>query len=109
MGQFNYGKAGILDATHTRLFTFSSIQRLLRDAGFRIKQVRGIPAPFPKAFGEGLLGRALLKANELGIALSPTLFSYQVFIVAESTPDVDFVLASSRAQSQSKAAHSLAS
>ena len=33
-GQFNYGKAGILDRTHTRLFTFRSISHLLRDAGF---------------------------------------------------------------------------
>src|SRR5262249_4558948 len=95
-GQFNYGKAGILDATHTRLFTFRSIQRLLRDAGFRIKEVRGVPAPFPKVFGNGLLGTGLLKANELGIRLSRTLFSYQIFIVAETTPDVDFVLANSK-------------
>jgi glycosyltransferase involved in cell wall biosynthesis/2-polyprenyl-3-methyl-5-hydroxy-6-metoxy-1,4-benzoquinol methylase len=104
VGQFNYGKAGILDATHTRLFTFRSIQRLLRDAGFRVKEVRGVPAPFPKVFGENPLGLGLLKANELAIALSKTLFSYQVFIVAESTPDVDFVLADSKEQSTSKAA-----
>jgi glycosyltransferase involved in cell wall biosynthesis len=104
VGQFNYGKAGILDATHTRLFTFRSIQRLLRDAGFRVKEVRGVPAPFPKVFGENALGLGLLKANELAISLSKTLFSYQVFIVAESTPDVDFVLAHSKEQSTSKAA-----
>src|SRR6185437_9548148 len=29
LGQFNYGKRGILDMTHTRLFTFSSFRRLL--------------------------------------------------------------------------------
>ena len=28
-GQFNYGKKGILDATHTRLFTFRSLDELL--------------------------------------------------------------------------------
>ena len=27
-GQFNYGKRGILDLTHTRLFTFESFRRL---------------------------------------------------------------------------------
>ncbi|MBL8957884.1 MAG: glycosyltransferase [Myxococcaceae bacterium] len=104
LGQFNYGKAGILDATHTRLFTFSSIERLLRDAGFKVKQVRGVPAPFPKVFGENLLGLGLLKANELAIAVAPTLFSYQVFIVAESTPDVDFVLAHAKSASGAKVA-----
>jgi glycosyltransferase involved in cell wall biosynthesis len=104
LGQFNYGKAGILDATHTRLFTFRSIQRLLRDAGFRIKEVRGVPAPFPKVFGDGLLGMGLLKANELAIKLSGTLFAYQIFIVAEATPDVDFVLANAKEQSKKRAA-----
>jgi len=108
LGQFNYGKAGILDATHTRLFTFSSIQRLLRDAGFKLKTVRGVPAPFPKVFGNNALGLGLLKLNELGIKLAPTLFSYQVFIVAESTPDVEFVLADSKSSSQSRAARTKA-
>ena len=52
-GQFNYGKAGILDRTHTRLFTFRSLRHLLDDAGFRIKEMRGVPAPFPKVLGNG--------------------------------------------------------
>jgi glycosyltransferase involved in cell wall biosynthesis len=90
-GQFNYGKAGILDRTHTRLFTFRSIRHLLRDAGFRIKEVRGVPGPFPKAFG-GPLGRLGLVANQGLIRLSRTLFAYEIFIEAESTPDVDFLV-----------------
>jgi len=102
--QFNYGKAGILDATHTRLFTFRSIQRLLKDAGYRIRKCAGVPAPFPEVFGQNALGLGLLKRNELAIGLSKTLFSYQVFIVAESTPDVDFVLDDSKEQSTSRSA-----
>jgi glycosyltransferase involved in cell wall biosynthesis len=104
LGQLNYGKVGILSSTHTRLFTFRSIQRLLRDAGFRIQEVRGVPAPFPKVFGQGALGMGLLKANELAIKVSRTLFAYQVFVVAESTPGVDFVLASSKEQSRRRGA-----
>jgi glycosyltransferase involved in cell wall biosynthesis len=99
LGQFNYGKAGILDRTHTRLFTFRSIRHLLRDAGFRIHRVRGVPAPFPKVFGDGWLGRALLAANRALIAVSKTLFAYQIYVEAESTPDVDFVLRDTRARS----------
>jgi glycosyltransferase involved in cell wall biosynthesis len=91
-GQFNYGKAGILDRTHTRLFTFRSLRRLLEDAGFRITVMRGVPAPFPKVFGDGVLGRLGLSVNRLLIAVSRTLFSYQIYVVAESTPDVDFIL-----------------
>ncbi len=95
-GQFNYGKAGILDRTHARLFTFRSLRRLLVDSGLRIREIRGIPAPFPKAVGENALGTGLLRLNQALIRVSPTLFSYQIFVEAETTPDVAYVLADSR-------------
>jgi 2-polyprenyl-3-methyl-5-hydroxy-6-metoxy-1,4-benzoquinol methylase len=95
LGQFNYGKAGILDRTHTRLFTFRSLNRLLRDAGFKVREVRGVPAPFPKVFGDNVLGRGLTRLNQLAIGVSKPLFSYQIFVVAESSPDVNFVLSNS--------------
>ena len=98
-GQFNYGKAGILDRTHTRLFTFRSIRHLMRDAGFKIKTVKGVPAPFPKVLGEGLLGRAAVAVNLGLIGISKSLFSYQIFIEAESTPDVDFLVNDAHARS----------
>jgi glycosyltransferase involved in cell wall biosynthesis len=91
-GQFNYGKAGILDRTHTRLFTFRAAERLMKDAGFRIQSIKGVPAPFPKVLGNGLLGQTAIKANLALIGLSKTLFSYQIFIEAQSTPDVDFLV-----------------
>jgi glycosyltransferase involved in cell wall biosynthesis len=96
LGQFNYGKRGILDRTHTRLFTFRTFKQLLRDGGFRLREVRGVPAPFPKVLGNGLLGRAAIAVNLALIKLSKTLFSYQIFVVAETTPDVDFVLQATR-------------
>jgi glycosyltransferase involved in cell wall biosynthesis/2-polyprenyl-3-methyl-5-hydroxy-6-metoxy-1,4-benzoquinol methylase len=99
-GQFNYGKTGILDVTHTRLFTFRSLKRLLRDHGFRIKAMRGVPAPFPKAFGDGPLSRAALALNQALIGLSKTLFAYQIYVEAETTPDADFVLETSKAASR---------
>jgi glycosyltransferase involved in cell wall biosynthesis len=99
LGQFNYGKAGILDRTHKRLFTFRSLRHLLNDAGFRIKDVRGVPAPFPKVFGNGLLAKAALAFNRALIWVSPSLFSYQIFIQAEGTPDVDFILSNSKERS----------
>jgi 2-polyprenyl-3-methyl-5-hydroxy-6-metoxy-1,4-benzoquinol methylase len=98
-GQFNYGKTGILDLTHTRLFTFRSLRRLLRDHGFRIKTIRGVPAPFPKVFGDGRLARAALAVNQALIGLSKTLFAYQIYVEAETTPDADFVLETSKAAS----------
>jgi glycosyltransferase involved in cell wall biosynthesis len=91
-GQFNYGKVGILDRTHTRLLSFRSTRHLLRDSGYRIKSMRGVPAPFPKVLGNGRLGHLAVKANLVLIKLSKTLFSYQIYVEAETTPDVSFVL-----------------
>ena len=91
-GQFNYGKKGILDVTHTRLFTFRSISELLKQAGYKIRDVRGIPAPFPVALGNNLLSRALVALNIALIRLSKGLFSYQIFVCAEAMPTVNNLL-----------------
>jgi glycosyltransferase involved in cell wall biosynthesis len=104
LGQFNYGRAGILDRTHTRLFTFRSVRHLLRDAGFRIQVLRGIPAPAPKVLGLGWAGRLALAVNQALIRLSRSLFSYQIYVEAETTPDVDFVLADAKRHSAERAA-----
>ena len=92
MGQFNYGKKGILDVTHTRLFTFQSIGELLTQSGYKILEVRGIPAPFPVALGYTFLARALLSLNRALIWLSKGLFAYQIFIRAEAKPTVNNLL-----------------
>ena len=101
-GQFNYGKAGILDHTHRRLFTFRALRHLLRDAGFRITAVKGVPGPFPKIL-PGKLGLGAIAVNEVLIGLSKSLFSYQIYVEAESTPHVDFVLRDSKERSAARA------
>ena len=102
-GQFNYGKNGILDRTHTRLLSFRSTRHLLRDSGFRIKAIRGVPAPFPKVLGDGRLGRFAVKANLALIKISKSLFSYQIYVEAETTPDVSFVLRDTQEKSAQRA------
>jgi 2-polyprenyl-3-methyl-5-hydroxy-6-metoxy-1,4-benzoquinol methylase len=92
LGQFNYGKRGILDVTHKRLLTFASLRRLLEQGGFRIVSVRGIAAPFPLALGEGWLGRAAVAVNRFLIGLWKALFSYQILMVAEPRPTVESLL-----------------
>jgi glycosyltransferase involved in cell wall biosynthesis len=91
-GQFNYGKRGTLDLTHTRLFTFTSLRRLLDSTGFNIIEVKGIPAPFPLAVGDNWLGHALLKLNLLLIRLSKSLFSYQIAVVARPVPTLEILV-----------------
>ena len=92
LGHFNYGRKGILDRTHTRLFTFASLKELFDQTGYRVLEVRGIPAPFPKALGDNLLGRGLVVLNQILIKLLPGLFSYQIFIRAEALPTVPALL-----------------
>jgi len=92
LGQFNYGKRGILDLTHKRLFTFASIGHLLEQRGFHVSTHVGIPAPFPVALGRGFLSRFLLALNSMLLRLLPTLFSYQILVVAEPRPSLEILL-----------------
>jgi glycosyltransferase involved in cell wall biosynthesis len=104
-GAFNYGKSGILDRTHTRLFTFSSLRRLFQQAGFDVSIMRGIPAPFPLALGRSSrLGRLLLRANVALIRLSRGAFSYQIMAVARPRPTVGSILRRTLEHSESRAA-----
>jgi 2-polyprenyl-3-methyl-5-hydroxy-6-metoxy-1,4-benzoquinol methylase len=92
LGYFNYGARGILDLTHTRLFTFASFRALFEQAGFQIEEVRGIPAPFPLAIGDNWLGRSLLAINRMLITVSRSLFSYQIFMVVRPLPTLEWLL-----------------
>jgi glycosyltransferase involved in cell wall biosynthesis/2-polyprenyl-3-methyl-5-hydroxy-6-metoxy-1,4-benzoquinol methylase len=92
LGQFNYGKRGVLDLTHTRLFTFKSFRRLFEQAGFRVVESRGVPGPFPLALGDNWLSRALVGLNQLLIGLASGLFSYQLFFVVEPMPSLEYLL-----------------
>ena len=94
-GQFNYGKRGILDLTHTRLFTFHSFQELFLKNGFEIEMVKGIPGPYPLAFKNKYISHFLIYLNKLLIGISKGLFSYQIFIVAKPLPTVGYLLSRS--------------
>ncbi len=93
LGQFNYGKRGILDITHTRLFTFSSLKQLFEQSGFRVSSIVGIPAPFPLVLGSGAASRSLLWINQLLIKVSRGMFSYQSFLEINPQPSLDYLLA----------------
>ena len=102
LGQFNYGKRGILDLTHTRLFTFASFRRCLEQAGFRISEIKGIPAPFPRAFGDNRISRFLVAVNSLLVRVARGLFSYQIFVTMKPVPGVAFLLDSAMEESARK-------
>jgi hypothetical protein len=103
LGRFNYGKRGILDLTHTRLYTFKTLRHLFDQCGFRITRIEGIPAPFPLALGDNRLARAAMRVNELLIRVAPGLFSYQIFMVATPRPTVEALLDNSISESTKRA------
>jgi glycosyltransferase involved in cell wall biosynthesis len=96
LGQFNYGKRGILDLTHSRLFTFASFRRLFEQGGFRVRAMQGIPGPFVLIFGVGLFGRMVMALNRGLMRIARGLFSYQMFFVVEPQPSLEYLLQSAR-------------
>ena len=101
-GWFNYGVRGILDLTHTRLFTFRTARNLFEQSGYTVEEVRGVPAPFPLALGENMLSRLLLALNRVLIRLSKSLFAYQIFMVCKPTPSLEWLLQKAHEASREK-------
>ena len=91
-GSFNYGNKGILDKTHTRLFTFSSFKQLMVQTGFNIKKISGIPAPIALVTGDNVLGKFLLTINKFFILISKAFFSYQIYFEIKPQISIDLLL-----------------
>ncbi len=103
-GQFNYGKRGILDLTHARLFTFGTFRRLFEQSGFEVLELRGVPAPFPLALGNGALGRLLLRVNAALLHVSRRLFAFQIFAVVQPRPGLEYLLDRARREADRRSA-----
>lgn len=91
-GFFNYGKRGILDRSHTRLFTFRSFPRLLEEAGFDVEQVVAVEAPYALAFGDNALASLFRTLNKVLLRISPGLFGYRILVVAQPRPTLELLL-----------------
>jgi hypothetical protein len=105
LGQFNYGKRGILDFGHRRLFTFRSLRRLLEQGGFEVLKIRAIPAPFPLALGHTWLARSLVTVNDALAKVFNSLFAYQMLFIARATPLVDQLLQSAHIAAEQRVEH----
>jgi 2-polyprenyl-3-methyl-5-hydroxy-6-metoxy-1,4-benzoquinol methylase len=93
LGRFEYGRRGILDLTHTRLFTFNTLRRALASAGFTIDQVEGVVPPLPLVLGSSRVGRVLMTLARALVRLRPQLFAFQCLIVARPRPMLETLLA----------------
>lgn len=88
LGQFNYGRKGILDRTHTRLFTVRSFCRTIEGEGFRVRSVRGFGPPIEDMVGRSAPLRALDRAAAVLARIWPGLFAYQILVEADVGPPV---------------------
>jgi len=92
IGFFNWGRRGILDITHTRLFTLGSFRRLFRNAGFKIERVHAFGPPirdlvYPSNRRRPIL--AVLDYVAYGAArFWPGLLAYQILLECSRTDDV---------------------
>jgi len=104
IGKFNYGSKGILDKTHTRLYTFATFRHLFEQNGYEIVETRGVPGPFQLALGKGGLSRALTVLNIALIRVRRAVFAYQIYYVVRPVPSIDYLLAHAQEQSAIRAA-----
>ena len=91
-GAFNYGRRGILDMDHKRLFTFSTICNLFEERGFDLLEKSGVPAPFQLAFGRNKVSSAVTKINGVLLKVLPGLTSFQILCVFKPRPSLDHLL-----------------
>jgi glycosyltransferase involved in cell wall biosynthesis len=89
LGQFNYGKRGILDMTHKRLFNIGNFKRLLTSCGFKIERVVGFAPPLTDLISNSKTMQLAEKAHTFLSRLYPSLFSYNFLVVATRTDSVD--------------------
>ena len=100
LGMFNYGKRGILDLDHSRLFTLSSFRNIFTQQGFKVTEISGVPAPFHLALQTHWLAVILTFINKVGIRVWRRFFAFQIFMRLKPVPSLNWLLA--RAQEQAK-------
>jgi 2-polyprenyl-3-methyl-5-hydroxy-6-metoxy-1,4-benzoquinol methylase len=90
-GQFNYGKRGVLDLTHSRLFTIRSFKSLLTLHGFQIEDTQYFGPPIVDMVGNHWLLRALDLVSGRLAGYWPGLLAYSFLVIArrvESLEDI---------------------
>jgi len=93
LGHFNYGKRGILDLTHTRLFTVYSFKKLLAQAGFIVLDVKGFGPPIRDMVGESTVLRGLDTGSGALAQVWPRMFAFNFLVVARRADELEDVYA----------------
>jgi len=91
-GLFHYGKRGILDRTHKRLFTVKTFIHLLTQFGFQVETTVGFPPPIVDLISKKPFFALLEKAHFKLSNLFPKLWAYNFLIIATKTDSIDEIL-----------------
>ncbi len=83
LGWFNYGKTGILDKTHHRLFTVNTFKRILKNNGFKIEKAVGFGPPIADKIGSKGILHFLDSVFSFLAKLKPSMFAFNFLIIAE--------------------------
>lgn len=84
-GIFDYWEKGILDKTHIRFFTKSSLKRFFKKNSIEVLKWRYTPVPLPEVsqvFGRGRMLSFLHHVNGNLVDLWPRLLAYQFVVLA---------------------------
>jgi hypothetical protein len=83
-GRFDYCDRGILDRTHLRFFTLSSLRKIMQEASYRVLEVAPTPLPVQLVvpLSENKLFAWLHETHYLLVRLWKTLFAYQFVVKA---------------------------
>jgi 2-polyprenyl-3-methyl-5-hydroxy-6-metoxy-1,4-benzoquinol methylase len=104
LGLFGYDRRGILDESHLRFFTRSSLRKLVRAAGFDILDERATGLPLGlMSEADGRRLRAVRTMDSRLVRVRPTLFGYQ-FILRLRPHAEELVMAESGLAAQVEAA-----
>ncbi|MCC6579639.1 MAG: class I SAM-dependent methyltransferase [Phycisphaeraceae bacterium] len=85
MGRFPYAERGILDITHKRLFTRSTLRTMLRDCGYEVLRMQPVPAPF-EAVMPGAKGRTMGWLCHMMAKVWPGGMAFQWLVVCRPMP-----------------------
>jgi len=86
-GHFDYERRGIFDSGHLRFFTQKSFEKAATRAGWRVRRRSSAGVPVEVAARGGpspsRLMRVVSGVDQVGLAVSPNLFSYQFLFELE--------------------------
>ncbi|HON56176.1 MAG TPA: bifunctional glycosyltransferase/class I SAM-dependent methyltransferase, partial [bacterium] len=89
LGQLNYGKRGILDMTHKRLYTIPNFKLLLEQYGFKVEKIIAFPPPISDLISKRKFMQFIEKLHYHISNFWKNLFAYNFLVIARRTDSLE--------------------